>query len=143
MPDATLVLVAVCGLLCVGGGLVAVFAYVILRRTGRTLIETFGPMTGIVGTQGDAPRRRRDLRSRAQSVDFDSHIAQQGQRPPPSNPFPGTPPPAAGSGFTPPTSPTTWTPPETPFDAPDNLRRSRRPRKDDAEDPDVLDDFLG
>lgn len=89
MQDGSLVLVAICGLLCVAGGLLLVVAFAVARATGRTLFETFGGIGGVFAALGGGEeedtdlltrrevRRRRDLRAKAQQLDFDAAIAQQ------------------------------------------------------------------
>jgi hypothetical protein len=108
MQDIAPVLIAICGLLFVGLGLLAVIAFVVIKTTGKTLLDAFGSIGGVFaalggGTEDDvetglprrAPRRPRDLRARAESLDFDSAIARQADRPSgqstPPRPAPGTP----------------------------------------------------
>ncbi len=108
MPDGLLVLAAICGLLCVAGGLLLVAAFAVARATGRTLLETFGGIGGVFAILGggqedelDLParrevRQRRDLRAKAQQLDFDAAIAQQRDpsaqaAPTPSQPRPARP----------------------------------------------------
>ncbi len=97
MQDSSLVLIAVCGLSVVCVGTIAVVALLVVRFTGRTLGEMIGGLGGFGGVAGalvaaaaDAgdddvesgirrERRRttsasRDLRARAQSLDFNEAV---------------------------------------------------------------------
>ncbi|NWG16238.1 MAG: hypothetical protein HXY41_06340 [Chloroflexi bacterium] len=94
MQDISPVLIAICGLLFVGFGLLAVIAFLVVKTTGKTLLEAFGDIGGVFAALGGgtddevdsslprrAPRRARDLRARARSLDFDSAVARQADRP--------------------------------------------------------------
>lgn len=159
MQDIGPVLVSVCGLLCVGAGLLAVILFVVLKATGRTLLGAFDEIGGVAAALGigeasdadsDVPapaarRGRRNLRARADAIDFDSTVARQSAQPPTApRPSAGTP-----SIYTapPPPSPAPRAAP-SPFDE-DSLptlrqRRTRRDRTDDADDdPDMLAGIMG
>ncbi|MBI5671019.1 MAG: hypothetical protein HZC41_23745 [Chloroflexi bacterium] len=168
------VLVSICGLLCIGAGLLAVVIFLVLKATGRTLLDAFDEIGGVaaalgIGEAADAgedasvpvrPRGRRNLRARAEALDFDSAVARQVAPPPapaaPPPPFetPGQPVnpspaarPAAYPATRPPASPP---PPATPSPFGDDSlptlrpRRFRRDRSDDADDdPDMLAGIMG
>lgn len=135
MQDGSLVLVAICGLLCVAGGLLLVVAFVVARATGRTLFEAFGGIGGVFAALGggqedevDLParrdaRRRPDLRARTQQLDFDAAIAQQRDPSAQAAPPPPQPPPARPAGRTPPDD------------------RPLRRRRDDDDEAGLLDIF--
>lgn len=151
------VLVSVCGLLCVGGGLVAVIAFLALKATGRTLFNAFDEIGGVAAALGiseastadtdiNAPARRpggrRDLRARAESLDFDAAVSRHAAAPPPAQatPRPSTPPVY-------PAPPTPGAAP-SPFDEDSRpalrSRRFRRDRVDDSDDdPDMLAGLMG
>lgn len=171
MQDIGPVLISVCGLLCVAGGLLAVIAFLVLKATGRTLLGAFDEIGGVAAALGvgeasgdvdtdipSANRRgfRRDLRARAESLDFDSAVARQSNpldasQAAPRQPFiqptqpPGTPAyPAAPPAPISPTQP----PQLSPFDEESlpglRRRRTRRDRADDADDePDMLAGIMG
>ncbi len=159
------VLVSVCGLLCVGGGLVAVIAFLALKATGRTLFNAFDEIGGVAAALGiseastadtdiNAPARRpggrRDLRARAESLDFDAAVSRHAASPPPAQAAPR---PSAPNTGTPvyPASPTPGAAPlqpPSPFDEDSRpalrSRRFRRDRADDSDDdPDMLAGLMG
>ena len=87
--DFGAVLIAVCGLTVVLVGLILFGILFLVRKSGIDLFDTMGAMTEVFGGNEDGGpepqtrRGRRDLRSRAQSLDFDSALARHtGQAPP-------------------------------------------------------------
>lgn len=162
------VLVSVCGLLCVGGGLVAVVAFLVLKATGSTLLNAFDDIGGVAAALGigeasaeaddvNVPARkpggRRNLRARAEALDFDSAVSRQAVQPPPSS-VPRSPASSGGTPVypaqsTPSASPAGLTPaPPSPFDDDSQPalrpRRFRRDRTDDSDDdPDMLAGLMG
>lgn len=161
MQDVGPVLVSVCGLLCVGGGLLAVIAFVVLKATGRTLLGAFDEIGGVAAALGIGEvnsdtdtdgvpanrggRRRSNIRARAESLDFDSAVARQSAQPPATQ-RPST---SVPSVYVTPPAPTPAQPPvSSPFDD-DSLptlrkRRTLRDRKDEGDDdPDMLAGLMG
>lgn len=144
MQDIGPVLVAICGLLFVGLGLLAVIAFVVIKTTGKTLLEAFGSIGGVFaalggGTEDEgetglsrrraAPRRTRDLRARAESLDFDSAVARQADRP---------------SGQSAPPRPAPGAPDDDDLPSRTSFRSSagRRRRDSSDEDPDIFAAFM-
>lgn len=164
MQDIGPVLISICGLLCVGAGLLAVIIFLVLKATGRTLLGAFDEIGGVaaalgIGEAADAGdevtapttrRGRRSLRARAESLDFDSAVARQSAQPPTApRPPAGTPSSYAAPPSYPPAprQPPGAAQPTSPFD--DDLpslpkRRIRRDRTDNADDdPDMLAGLMG
>lgn len=164
MQDVGPVLISVCGLLCVGGGLLAVIAFLVLKATGRTLLGAFDEIGGVAAALGigevssevdtdsaPANRRglRRDLRARAESLDFDSAVARQGA---PSTPTsqtaprqPFVQPPFDTPGYPVPPASAEQTSAFSDDELPSlRKRRTLRDRKDESDDdPDMLAGLMG
>lgn len=113
MQDPALALIAICGFSVICIGLIAIVGLLVVRFTGRSIRDMLGGggLYGLVDTVSGANdpeddpvranRRRRttganDLRSRAQSLDFNSAVERYKDQPPgttprPPGPFPPTP----------------------------------------------------
>jgi hypothetical protein len=146
MQDSTLVLISVCAmaLLCtalIGGGL-----FLVLRFTGRTLTEFLGGQSvseaidSAAGVEKPTTRRGRtqrlpktsDLRTQAQSLDFDAAVAKYRNNPNPPPPVQVVPTPTT----------TTPTPQLDPAPSPKLGDKRRRIRRESEEVDGLLGGFL-
>ncbi|MFQ3568636.1 MAG: hypothetical protein SNJ59_16745 [Aggregatilineales bacterium] len=142
MDDGSaLVLMGVCGFVCVTAGLVAIIGLLLLRATGRGALTFLDDLLGRGRYSSDDPRpvvrtaRRVDANVIARSSDFDEALARHsraaGDRPPG--------PTGSASDFVPP--PGFEKPP------PPSIQRRpparRRPTAVDDDDEQFYDEFLG
>lgn len=100
VDQSTGLLSGLCGLGIVCGGLLLIGLLVVIRLTGRGLLPLLSILLSRRAESRSVdlpplPRRRVDLRARAQSVDFDSALAaaqaQDSATSPPTPPLNGTP----------------------------------------------------
>lgn len=138
-----LVLLGICGLAFVILGVLAVAAFIIARTTGKSLLDLFGGLGGAAAVMGGgdddadiSPRTRRsarqrtNLRAQADSLDFDSAVAQY--QPGDANP--------RASAAPRPAPP--WETSEAATSAVPPVRRRRKRREDDEDDLDMMEGFL-
>lgn len=138
---SSLVLLGLCGFVCVAAGLIAIIGLLLLHATGRSALAILGDLLGRGGDSGDDPRfavrtaRRVDASAIARSSDFDEALARHsraagdGPPGPPGSASDFVPPP----GFEKPPSPSIQRRPPT----------RRRPTAVDDDDEQFYDEFLG